>query len=85
MMGEAMNLTVEWVYKDDLETKAEAIAVYGDQPIPVIRVATLREWITNANAKYANGPLARQPLGSALIYRAILKDLLDQLSNEVAS
>lgn len=49
-----MILPVEWTCKDNLETQAEAIAVYGDEPIPVIRVDALRRWIDQQN-RYTTG------------------------------
>lgn len=50
---------VKWCCSADLQDKPEAIAVYGDEPVPVVPLSALREWLELLAQKE---PLINHPL-----------------------
>lgn len=52
-----MNLTVEWVSRHSLNKEPWTAL----QEIPVIRVDTLRQWLTERNAEHLHDLLAQLP------------------------
>jgi len=61
---------VKWCCSADLQDKPEAIADYGDEPVPVVPLSALREVVEGLKDGYT---------GDFAAYRWALNDLLASL------